>query len=123
MFIKGDILKASKRQRDKWRHFVVYFEQLSEHDFIGGMITHADFSQNLKMSADLFNTLDPNGTKYEVVYDGSFLVKAKLIKPHDWGPFSKVGELSEKGIEFFELAIKDLKLETFTDYLKSNKNI
>jgi len=123
MFEKGDILEAADRELTKGRHYILYYEGFSHDDFIGGMITHSDIHGNLKMQNDHFESFDHNGSKYKVIYDETYLVNAKLIKPHVWGPFSKVGSLSESGITFFENSINYLPSETFEDYRRRTMNI
>lgn len=123
MFQKGDILKASHRAIDEGRHFIVYFEGYSDENFIGGMITHSELYGNVKMEDEHFEKENEKGEKYKVTYDNSYLVNAKLMKPEIWGPFEKVGCLTENGKTFLENTIGELKSESFEDYLKRNQLI
>lgn len=43
--------------------------------------------------------------------------RTNLFKLQDWGPFTKVGELTDRGIKFIEATIDDLHPETWDDYL------
>jgi len=126
MFQKGDILEATDRAVTAGRHYVLYLEGFSHDDFIGGMITHSQINGNLEMESDHFEFFDGNGNAYQVVYDRTYLVHAKLIKPGIWGPYTKVGCLSATGIAFFENSIEPLAAETFEDYCRrtiNNNNI
>ncbi|MEA9414301.1 hypothetical protein [Flavobacterium sp. PL02] len=122
MFEKGDILEATYRELIKGKHYIVYYKGFSQDDFIGGMITHSDVNGNFKMDANHFEIHNANGHLYKVTYDNSYLVQAKLIKPRDWGPFMKVGELSLAGIIFFENSIGELQSETFANYYRKQMN-
>ncbi|MDL2141696.1 hypothetical protein QQY79_04125 [Flavobacterium tructae] len=122
MFQKGDILEAANRELTKGRHFIIYYEGFSQDDFIGGMITHSEINGNLKMDINHFEILDENGEEYKVIYDDSYIVNAKLIKPHVWGPYTKVGSLSVSGITFFENNIAELEPQTFANYYRGQRN-
>ncbi len=43
------------------------------------MITHSELYGNVKMEINHFEKVDANGVNYKVIYDNSYLVKAKLI--------------------------------------------
>lgn len=123
MFVRGDILKATHRAIKEGKHFIVYFDGYSDTDFIGGMITHSELYGNVKMEINHFEKVDANGINYNVIYDESFLVKAKLIKPNIWGPFTKVGCLTDNGKDFLINTIEDLETESFESYLLRNNLI
>lgn len=40
-----------------------------------------------------------------------------FTKLADWGPYKKVGEVSEKGLEFIDSSIGDKSPELFSDYV------
>jgi len=122
MFKKGDILEATYRELTKGYHYIIYYEGFSQSDFIGGMITHSDINQNVKMTIDHFEVTDFHGKPYKIGYDNTYLVLAKLVKPEVWGPYRKVGELSAEGIIFFEDHIGGLRYETFANYYKKHMN-
>ena len=116
---RGDILKATKRGKKAGKHFIVYYEGQDDLHFIGGMVTHLDDALNVPMKALHFLTHDNiTGIDYEIKYDDSYLVKAKLMKFESWGPFTKVGQLSSEGIEFVEKTIGALSSETWEEYLE-----
>jgi hypothetical protein len=54
------------------------------------------------MQAEHFKKSNKKGQAYKVYYDDTCFVKGKFIKPETWGPYKKVGELTEAGITFIE---------------------
>jgi len=122
MFIRGDILEATHRELIEGFHYIIFYDGHSNNDFIGGMITHSGINQNKPMSEEHFNEADENGNIYKIQYDNTYLVNAKLIKPNKWGPYKKVGTLTNEGIAFLEDTIEHLPLETFGDYYYKIKN-
>lgn len=117
MFQKGDILKATHRKINEGKHFIIFLEGNSENDFIGGMITHSELYGNSQMSINHFEKNDENGKSYTVVYDNTYLVMARLIKPGIWGLYTKVGRLTDKGKKFVNIKIELLEDETFENFL------
>ncbi len=122
MFTKGDILQANHRKFTEGYHYIIFYEGHSKNNFIGGMITHRDINKNIPMLRGHFNEIDGDGKEFKVQYDKTFLVNAKLMKPERWGPYNKVGALTQEGIDFFEKVIENLPLETFAHYYKRINN-
>jgi len=123
-FRKGDILFSTHRDLRRGYHPIVYFEPIpcSNREFIGAMITHSNSNGNIALSDNYFLDEDNNGNPYQVTFDNNYLVPAKLIKFEDWGLFTKVGELSQEGIEFFDNVIGNLSEETFANYYGRTRN-
>lgn len=115
---KGNILEASNRAFNAGKHYIVYFEGYDDINFIGGMITHMPSKKNIKMADSHFKKLDESGTNYKVQFDNTNLVIAKLKKFINWGPFTKVGELTNEGITFVEKTIGHLNEETWEEYVE-----
>jgi len=111
---RGDILEAT--DRTSGIHYIVYYNEQNETNFIGGMITHLENKKNKPMKECHFKIFDENGVKYKITYDKTNLVVAKLVKFESWGPFTKVGELTQEGIEFVINTIDKLNSETFKEY-------
>lgn len=110
---RGDILEASDRRSSAGEHYIVFYDQYDGNDFIGAMITHSAFTdKNVQMNASHFES----ASSYTVIYDDSWLVIAKLRKFQNWGPFTRVGKLTNSGIKFIENTIDQLKLETWDEY-------
>lgn len=88
-FAKGDILEATDRRRDNEFHKIIYYEGNSDKDFIGGMIIHSRDKLNAKMIDQYFQKMDANEKQYKVVFDDTYLVIGKFIKPEEWGAIHK----------------------------------
>ena len=116
MFSKGDILEASKRLRSEGLHYIIYYSEHSNDHFIGGMITSSKDYENIAMEQSHFKNRDENQKQYKITYKDSYLVKAKLVKPDNWGPFKKVGALTPEGIGFVTKEIEHLDEMTFDEY-------
>ena len=114
----GDILEAKDRSENAGIHYIIFYDGYDDSEFIGGMLTSTDlFPQNVKMNVSHFVENDENGNNYKVTFKNSKLVPAKLYKPENWGPFKKVGQLSEKGIAFVEEHIGHLESEFWEEYI------
>ena len=100
-----------------------YDDGYDESAFIGAMITHTRSDRNAEMSVDHFKSKAENGKPFKITYDYSNLVKAKLFKLEDWGPFTMVGELTDQGIKFVEATIDHLHPETWGEYRQRNRRI
>lgn len=120
-FTRGDILRARLRDIRRGYHYIIYYSGYDDSSFLGGMITHSASNLNTPMIENHFVQNDENGVAYQIRFDNSHLVIAKLIKPEFWGYFTKVGQLSNDGIEFFENTIANLDEETFSEYFKRTR--
>lgn len=116
-FNRGDILEATERRITEGYHYIIYYdsERWGE-NFIGGMITRSNINDNAPMLPSHFKLNDDNGDKFKIVYDNSHLVRAKLKKLDNWGPYKKVGELTSEGITFVEQTIGNLTAMKFSRY-------
>lgn len=110
---RGDILVASDRELRAGYHPILFFDHMHSWDFIGCMLTHEITDKNESMLENHFLY-----TSDEFEYENTQIVKGKFIKFAGWGPFYKVGRLSESGIEFVEKLIGNLPLETFGNYYR-----
>lgn len=114
----GDILEAKDRSVNAGRHYIIFFDGYNDSEFIGGMLTTTElFPQNILMTESHFINMDENGNEFKVTYKNSKLVPAKLYKPENWGPFEKVGQLSEEGIAFVKEHIGHLEAEFWKNYI------
>lgn len=117
---KGDILEATDKSRVAGYHYIVYYESISANEFAGTFIsTDGSFEQNIEMTDNHFEEYDENDELYDIRNDGSFLARAKLIKLESWGPFTKVGQLSNVGVEFLENNIGDLEPIVWEDLIRT----
>tara|TARA_B100000780_G_C21004227_1_gene401907 strand:+ start:498 stop:863 length:366 start_codon:yes stop_codon:yes gene_type:complete len=119
---KGDILEATVKSRIAGYHYIVYYESISANEFAGTFIsTDGSFEQNIKMIDNHFEEYDENNELYDIRNDVSFLARAKLIKLESWGPFTKVGQLSNDGVEFLENNIGDLEPVVWVDLIRTQQ--
>lgn len=125
---RGYILKGVENHRFKIEngkpvkgHFIVFYDNLDNHDFQGAMITTKDFNgKNTPMLEEFFFDKNDFGEPFKVIYNNSHMVNAKLHKFHDMGEFVFVGLLTPNGIKFMEKLINDLSLITWEQYLQNN---
>lgn len=110
---RGDILLATDRDLRAGHHPILFFDHQHTWDFIGCMLTHEVMDRNAPMLEEYFND-----TSDEFEYENTQIVRGKFIKFAGWGPFYKVGKLSESGIGFVERLIHDFPLETFSSYYR-----
>ena len=116
---KGDILKGSKRGREAAFHFIAFLDGRDGNSFIGAVLTHSSrYGNNVLMAEEHFKKTGTNDKKFEFQFGDSYLVKGKFIKLQDWGPFTKIGELTKKGIDFVDSETKDLEPELWDDYFE-----
>ncbi len=119
----GDILYSTHRDLRKGYHPIIYLQPLSEREFIGGMISHSDINNNIKLSDNYLEEKDSLSNQYIVTSDNSFLVVAKLVKFESWGPFRKVGKLTNQGLGFVQKTLENCRTETFANYFRRMKKI
>lgn len=110
-FTKGDIIQGSKRGKDESYHPIVYFDEIDDLFFLGGMITHSKSFGNVELNDSHFeNKIDDNPKP-------SFFVSNYLIKKLEWGPYKTIGRLSKKGIQFIESNLKNTEPEIWENDL------
>ena len=115
---KGDILEAKNRKFQAGKHYIIFYDGYNDNEFIGGVLTSTDmFPVNIWMDSLHFIEKDEVGTDFKITYKNSKLVPAKLYKPEEWGPFEKVGQLTEEGIAFVEEHIGNLQAEYWQNYI------
>lgn len=118
----GDILKGTKRGRDAAFHFIVFLEGKDEASFVGTMLTSSNkYNDNVLMKEAHFNKTDSAGKQFEFQFNNTYFVRRKFIKLSDWGPFSKIGELTPEGIEFIKSEIDVTEPTLWENYLKEHK--
>jgi len=89
-------------------HYMIFIEARTDTDFIGAMITRVDYKgTNIPMIEEhfLIHFSEEPKEPCQITYKNSHLVPCLLIKVDEMGPFIKVGELSESGIEFIEQSV------------------
>ena len=123
-FKKGDILKGSHTGFNQAKHRIIYLSGDVMATFIGAIMTHSPNYGNILMDEEHFQKKDDEGNYFQFKYEKTHLVKAKLLKPgNEWGPFVKVGKLTDSGIEFVESQIYALIEKDWNDFVKDSKLI
>ena len=77
------------------------------YEYVGCMLTHSDrFDDNIKLSETDFKKEDSNGMRYEFQFDNTYFKSKKLLKREEFGPYIKVGEMTDEGLSKVWDAIK-----------------
>lgn len=114
----GYILKGFINHKDRG-HYIVFITPYHFPDFIGAMIsTKVCDNKNILMSENHFIKKFDDDTDCKITFDNSHLVRAKLHKYFDMGPFELCGVLSENGIKFVNENINNLDIESWNQYLE-----
>jgi hypothetical protein len=114
---KGEIFKGTNRKQEAAYHPIVYLENYRGNSFVGAVLTHSEEQGNTLMEKGHFKEVDAEGKKYEINFDNTHLVINRFIKPEEWGPYIKIGELTEEGIKFVELITSGHKAESWEEYI------
>ena len=116
---KGQIF-FGRRNSDAY-HPIIFLSEIDDDFFLGAMLTSsATYKDNILMDVSHFEIHDHMGEEYVLQYKNTYLVKAKLIKKHEWSPFRKIGKLTAEGIAFVEEHIDTTHEKLWEDYLNSN---
>jgi len=115
---KGDILEGTDRRREAARHYIVALEPYRPGDFIGAMLTSSDtYPENIPMKPEHIRAHADNGVDFKFQFEDTYFVRGRFIKLENWGPFTKVGELTKDGLGFVEVETKDIEPELWNDYV------
>lgn len=113
-FKKGEIVRATKRDRSEGFHYIVVWTDFDEgNDFVGIMLTTStteEYADNVLLDIDHINK------DLDFEWQNSHFVNRLFIKFSAWGPFTKVGELTESGIKFISDNLQDIPPVTFDEY-------
>lgn len=112
-FNSGDILIAHDRRLNKGCHPIIYIKSCSSTDFIGGMLTHSKCQNNIKIPGSFFIK--------EQDFTDSYLVRRRFIKFENWGPFTKINQLTPEGVDFVLKQTAEYPEETFYAYYRKLK--
>lgn len=121
---KGDILKGAKRGRDAAFHFIVFLDGNDSESFVGAVLTHSEskkYGDNTLMLVEHFKKTSEENKPFAFQFDDTHLVKGRFIKLQNWGPFEKIGELTQEGIKFVESETGALGPMLWDEYAKTNK--
>lgn len=116
---KGDIVRATRRKKHEGYHYILVWSDFDEgSDFYGIMLTTASqYPDNIPMAKDHFL----QGKELEW-HESQHFVNRLFIKFASWGPFSKVGELTEDGVKFITEKLQDIEPLPFEEYLAERKS-
>ncbi len=89
----GDIIIGTHKRRNEAYHPIIYLGEIDETFFSGVMLTHDSRQENIELVNEHFEQKIDNDER------PSFFVGNYLIKKQEWGPFHKVGKLSEIGLQ------------------------
>ena len=112
-FKKGDIICGEKKRDQAW-HNIIYLAG-SAHAPIGAVFTHSDndkYPCNKLMQPGHFEESEEWFNEKKK----SYLLAHKFQKLEEWGPYCKVGELTDTGLRFVEELVGDLDSETYSEY-------
>lgn len=110
----GDILKASERSRQAGFHYIIFLGEY--HDptfFVGTFLTHAKGYKDYKNILLEESDFSPES---EVKCEHSYFVPALFLKPEEWGPYYKVGALTEQGLFRVRKASEDSEPISYDEF-------
>ncbi|MFN8295286.1 MAG: hypothetical protein U0T69_03775 [Chitinophagales bacterium] len=103
--IQGEIFWGGKIVE----HALIYWGAFDKNRFIGVMLTSSPKHGNVPLLETHIKRQSNRGKNFEFQFRHTHIVNAKLIKEETWGPYRKVGELTEEGLMFINDYIKDKK--------------
>lgn len=103
---KGEIYEGTIRGKKAARHPIVYLSRYSGDAFVGAVLTHSAEYGNHPMRPEHFKEIDRDVNKCTFVFDNTHFVVKRFLKPVEWGPYKKIGELTEEGASVIETATK-----------------
>ena len=113
---RGDIIRARFRDRLRGFHFIAVWTDFNEgEDFIGIMLTTTTqdmYPDNVPLDIAHVN----QNEEFAFEWRESHFVNRQFIKFAEWGPFTKIGELTEIGVTFIENNLQDLLPIPFEEY-------
>lgn len=91
----GDILKANEKSPQAGFHYIIFLGEYRDPSFfVGTFLTHAKGYKGHKNILLKESDFSPES---EVKFEHSFFAPALFLKPEAWGPYYKVGSLTEQG--------------------------
>ena len=111
---RGDILRGRKTY-----HPIIFLETIDDDQFKGCVLTHLkNHSDNFPFQVSHFLEKDTAGNDFKVKFDSSYFVKLVFIKKKEWGPFVKVGQLTQEGLSFIYDQTNGKNPVYWDDYVK-----
>lgn len=98
-FKRGDIIEGTNRESDAALHPIIFWEKNQEDFFVGIFLTKRK-KGNVPLETKHRQFSEEPGCH-------SYFPDRLLIKPEEWGPYVKVGELTECGLEYVKENVSD----------------
>ncbi len=116
---KGHVVRATRSRRHEGYHYILVWTDFDERsDFIGIMLTTASqYPDNIPMAKNHF----VQGTELGW-HESQHFVNRLFMKFAAWGPFTKVGELTEDGTQFVTVNLQDIEPVPFEEYLAERRS-
>ncbi len=103
-FNSGDILhgKNNRNIRGISPHYIIFLgpDTTTTDRFMGAMLTSSSGYSNIALEEGHFEKYDENKKEWKVFYKKSFISSDLYHKKIEWAPFTKVGQLTNKGLQF-----------------------
>jgi hypothetical protein len=117
-FQKGDVLYGTDREKETALHPILYLEGDMVNDFIGVMLTHSNrFKANKPLLLEHFLTHDEDRNEFDFKWDDTRFVAVRLLKPANWGPYLKNGEVTQQGIDVIEAQLPEMEALLWEHYI------
>jgi hypothetical protein len=113
-FIIGDIIIGTKRTKKTALHPIIFIAKIDSFYFEGVMLTHSKEFDNILLKDEHFEVMVTGNGK------PSYFVNSYLIKENEWGPYTKIGKLSGKGIHLIKSKLAGKIPVQWSFYLKRN---
>ena len=112
--LKGEIFLGKKTI-----HPFIYLEEIDTDQFKGCILTHSNkYPDNVLLDHEHLEQKNTDGLNFRVKFDNSYFVCSILIKKAEWGPFIKVGQMTDNGINFVESLVSGAAfLITWEEYI------
>lgn len=118
MFKKGDIIWPVYRSEwltGLYHAAVVWEDKFSgKGDFIGIVLTKSNkYQTNILMDKSHFYS------GYTFYFKNTHFINHPFLKFGSWGPFKKVGQITDDGLNFIEAHIKEKSAQEFDEWRKN----
>ncbi len=109
-FKKGEIVIGTLMSRDEAYHPIIYWEKHKDGAFYGLVLTHSKRNDNIFFPKEFI-------TDGRLSNKESYIVGRFFIKPDEWGPYKRIGQISNEGINFIEKIIIDKQPLFWSEYI------
>lgn len=117
----GDIVRATKRSRSEAYHHILVWSDFDEGDDFEGIMLTTSTSRNFPDNIQMLESHFSKGHDWTWRASQHF-VNRLFIKFSAWGPFTKIGQLTEEGIGFVEENLQDIPAMPFDQYIRERRS-